>query len=107
MCKKNYTWNYATCSFENGKYLRSIIDNSVITCDKIIEETKNFPTKSSSTKTVPTNSSSANFSILLAFSLFTIALLTTLSTKWIKHPEIQKYLLPYHITNNKLKEVLY
>ena len=67
MCKKSYTWDYARCSFENGKYLRSIIDNSVITCDKIIEETKNFPTKSSSTKGVPTNSPSANFSILLAF----------------------------------------
>ena len=36
----------ATCSCENGKYLASIIDHSVITCDEIIEsynkETKNF-----------------------------------------------------------------
>ena len=60
MCKKDYTWNSATCSFKNGKY-------SVIACDEIIEEAKNFPTKSSSTKTVATNSPSTNFSTLLAF----------------------------------------
>ena len=31
--KKYYTWNPATCSCGNDKYLESIIDNSVITCD--------------------------------------------------------------------------
>ena len=40
VCNKDYTWNPATCSCENGKYLGSVIDNSVLTCDKIIEETK-------------------------------------------------------------------
>ena len=42
--------NPATCSCENCKYLASIIDNSVIACDEIMdveaksydEETKNF-----------------------------------------------------------------
>ena len=29
---KNNIWNSATCSFENGKYLGNIIDDSVITC---------------------------------------------------------------------------
>ena len=38
--KKDYTWHPTTCSCENGKYLASIIDDSVITCDKSIEETK-------------------------------------------------------------------
>ena len=33
MCKKIYSWNRAIC--KNGKYLRSIIDNSVIMCDEI------------------------------------------------------------------------
>ena len=41
ICEKDYIWNPATCSCENGKYLASIIDDSVITCDEIIEETKN------------------------------------------------------------------
>ena len=40
MCKKDYTGNPATCSCKNGKYLGSIIDNSLTTCDEIIEETK-------------------------------------------------------------------
>ena len=35
MCEKDYIWNRATCSGENGKYLAGIIDDSVITCDEI------------------------------------------------------------------------
>ena len=35
--------NPVTCSCKNGKCLPSIIDNSVITCDEIIEETKTVP----------------------------------------------------------------
>ena len=36
ICEKDYIWNPATCSCKNSKYLRSIIDDSVITCDEII-----------------------------------------------------------------------
>ena len=43
MWKRLY-WNPATCSCENGKYLTSITDDSVITCNEIIEETKIVPT---------------------------------------------------------------
>ena len=39
---KYYIWNPATCSCENGKYLASIIDDSVIMCYEIIEETNLF-----------------------------------------------------------------
>ena len=42
--KKYYIWNAATCSGENGKYLASITDDSLISCDEIIEETKTVPT---------------------------------------------------------------
>ena len=43
MCeKKNYIWNPPPCSCKNGKYLASIIDDSVITCDEITEKTKNM-----------------------------------------------------------------
>ena len=42
---KTLYWNPATCSCKNGKYLASIIDNSVITCDEIIgKETKTVTT---------------------------------------------------------------
>ena len=44
ICKKDYIWNSDTYSCENGKYLASIIDNSVIACDETIEETKTIPT---------------------------------------------------------------
>ena len=62
VCKKDCILNPATCSCENGKYLGSIIDNSVITCDEIIGTTKTVPTK-----TVLTKSTSTNFYILLVF----------------------------------------
>ena len=41
---KDYTWNPTSCSCENGQYLASITDNSLITCDEIIEQTKTTPT---------------------------------------------------------------
>ena len=36
----SYMWNPVTCSCGNVKYLASTIDDSVITFDEIIEETK-------------------------------------------------------------------
>ena len=35
-CEKDYIWNSVKYSCENGKYLASVIHNSVITCGKII-----------------------------------------------------------------------
>ena len=37
LCEKDYIWNPATGSCENGKYLASIIDDSAIMCDEIIK----------------------------------------------------------------------
>ena len=47
--------------------------------------------------------------ILLAFLLITIALLITVSIHCylIKYRGKQKHLLPFHFTNNKLKEIIY
>ena len=36
-CEKDYVWNPATGNFENGKYLASIMNDSVITFNEIIE----------------------------------------------------------------------
>ena len=53
ICEKYYIWNPATCSCKNGKYLASIIDDSVIMSDEIIDaEAKSYNEK---TKTVATN----------------------------------------------------
>ena len=43
ICEKDYVWNPATCSWQNGKYLASIMDDSTIICDETIhaEEKKN------------------------------------------------------------------
>ena len=98
MYKKDYTLNPATCSCENGKYLASIIDDLVITCDEIIEETKTenshkkfFYEKNAICKT-------KNFCILLAFLLFNIALLIAASIYCylIKYKWKQKHLLSYY-----------
>ena len=50
-----------------------------------------------------------NFYILLAFLLITIILLGVVSIYCylIKYRAIQKYLLPFHVTNNELKEIMY
>ena len=47
VCEKDYIWNPFTCSCENGKHLASIMDDSAITFDEIIdvEETKTIPKK--------------------------------------------------------------
>ena len=37
ICQKNYIWNSVTCSCKNYKYLASIIDDLVITCDQNID----------------------------------------------------------------------
>ena len=99
MCEKDI-WNPATCSCKNGKYLGSTVDDSVITCDEIIETKKAVPTK-----TVPTRSTSTNFYISLTFLSITIALLIDVSIYFylIKYQAKEKHLLPYYVTNNKLK----
>ena len=67
VCEKGYI-------YENGKYLGSIMDDSAITCDEVIEsydkETKNIPTNFSGKKAI---FKMQNFYILLAFLLITIA----------------------------------
>ena len=63
ICEKEYTWNPATCSCKNGKYAASIIDDSVITSDEIID---------GEAKTYDEETKTQNFYILLAFLLITI-----------------------------------
>ena len=80
VCEKDYVWNPATCNCENGKYLASIMDDSTIICDEVIES---YDEK---IKTIPTNFNekkvtckTQSFYILLAFLLITIALLIAVS----------------------------
>ena len=66
MCEKYYIWNPDTCSCENGKYLASIIDDSMITCDEIIVTKE--------TKTIPKNIIGETKCFIFCFLLITIAL---------------------------------
>ena len=50
--KKDYIWNPATCSCKNGKYLGSITDDSVITCDEIIDADTEAKSCDEETKTI-------------------------------------------------------
>ena len=91
------------CSRENGKYVESIIGDSVILCDEIIKETKTIPTKSTST----------NFYILLAFLLSTISLLIAVSIYCylIKYKNKTKLFITISLhvikmeNNDKLKDI--
>ena len=51
--KKNYVWNPATSNCENGKYLTSIMDDSAIICDEIID--REGKSNDEETKAVPKN----------------------------------------------------
>ena len=118
-CKKYHIWekdcicNPATCTCENRKYLTSIMDDSVITCDEVIEsydedaEAKSYD----KTKTITTNFDekkvtwkSQNFYILLALLLTTIVLLIVVSIYFylIKYRTKQKYILSFRDTNSEL-----
>ena len=37
VCEKDYVWNSDTCNCGNGKYLTSIVDDSVIICNEVID----------------------------------------------------------------------
>ena len=53
ICEKDYVWNPVTCSCKNRTYLASIMDDSAITSDEIIDvEAKSYDKE---TKRVPTN----------------------------------------------------
>ena len=76
MCQKDYIWNPVTCNCENGKYLASVIGDSVIMCDDIIEETKTVATSFNEKNAIY---KTKDFYILLAFFLITITLLIVAS----------------------------
>ena len=108
MYESVYVWNPATCSCEIGEYLASVIDDSVIMCDEVIES------YDEETKTIPTNFNERKatcktqfFYILLIFLLITITILVVVSINCylIKYRGKQKHLLPFHFPNNELTDI--
>ena len=104
--------NASTHTSGNGKYLRNIIGDSLITCDEIIEVTKIIPTKTTPSKTVAKNLKEKKvirktifILYFLTFLLFFISTLMIVSIYccFLKHRSKLKHLLPYHNTRRKLK----
>ena len=87
-------------------YLANIMYDSVIMWDEIIEETKPIPTNFNEKKVA---CKTQDFYSLRAFLLITITLLIAVSMYCylIKYRVKQKHLLPFHVTNNELKEIMY
>ena len=86
-----------------------IVNQIVITCDEIIDaEAKS---NNEQTNTIPKNKicETKSFYILLAFLLITTALLIAVRIYCylMKYKAKQKHLLPFYVTNNELKKVLY
>ena len=105
LCEKDYVWNPATCNCENGKYLASIMDDSAIICDKVIDadmesnNKTNFNEKKATCKM-------QNLHILHVFFLISTAFLIAVSIYryLIKYQRNLKQLLPFHFRNsNKVK----
>ena len=84
MCAKNVIFGILHYICEDGKYLTTIFNNSVIMCDDIIDETKtvltNFNEKKATCKT-------QNFYILLGFLLITNVYLLAVSIYKISSKE--------------------
>ena len=102
--EKDYISNPATCSCKNGKYLESIINNSVIISDEIIDA------KETSTISKSYNLWKKVSTFYLPFLLITVALLITVSIYCyqIKYKaKKKKHLLPFYVTNDELKVVLF
>ena len=70
-CYENYSWNPTTCICENGKYLRSIADDLVITCDETINATDSVSTN-------VTSNVSTNFCKITCYILHTVFLVVIL-----------------------------
>ena len=52
VCEKDYIWNPATCSCENGNYLANIVNDLVTTCDEIIDAATTVPTNINAKKII-------------------------------------------------------
>ena len=61
VCGKDYIWSPSTSTCENGKYLESIIGDSIVICDGIIEVKKAFSTKTVLAKSIPIKTIPTNF----------------------------------------------
>ena len=82
------------------------MDDSAIMSNEVIEETKTVPIDFNEEEVA---CKTKNFCNLLAFSLITIALWIAVSIYCylIEYRKKEKHLVPFYVTNSKLKKVFY
>ena len=70
VCEKDYVWSLARCNCENGKHLASIMDNSAIMCDEVIDAEAEEESSNEETKTFPTNFNEKKYTAKLKIYIF-------------------------------------
>ena len=99
--KNEYVWNLSKCICESEKYLASIMDDSMITYDGVInlydEKIKTIPTNFYEKKVT---CKTQKIFVLLAFLLITIKLLITVSINCYMIKYQTKLLLTFHSIKN-------
>ena len=111
--EKDFAWNPASCNCEKSKYLASIMDDSAIVCDEIIESYLKLSPKEDEKETKFDEKIATckmqNLCILLAFLLINIALLIagSIYCYLVKYREKQNHLLTFHFKSGKLKYFMY
>ena len=107
--KNYYIWNAATYSCKDGKYLANIMNDSVITCDEILDADEE-------TITVPTNFNEEKYNLWnnnlytwLPFLLITVAILIGVSIccYLIKYKNKTKPLITILGNKKRIKEAMY
>ena len=97
MCEKDYVWNSATCNCENGKCVTSILNDSVITSDEVInsydEEIKTIP-KNFNQKKITFKTQS--FYVSVVFLLIAMTLLMSVRIYHYLMKYWRKHLLLFH-----------
>ena len=98
---KDYVWNPATYNCKNGKYLASIIDDSVIMGDEVIKS------YNEEINTISTNFNEKNIicktqSFYILITITSLLIAVSMYCYLIKYRVKQKHLLPFHDT--KLKQ---
>ena len=88
VCEKDYVWDPSTCNCQNGNYLASIMDDSMVICDEVIDADTDVEAKSNNEAKSydQTNFNGKKetcklqgFYVLLTFLLITLVLLIAIT----------------------------
>ena len=96
LSKKDYSWNPSTCTYDNSKYLKNVVDTSVITYDEIISLMDIVSTKNANTIVTNISINCHSEKIRDCFILHTVLLTIILLLKIA--------IVCYHYTKHRSKQ---